>query len=60
MESQATTTSFNNDYFVLHTQEHYKLSQEEIDKAVSRHEREHPSGQKMKRLDTPQKTTPQR
>lgn len=58
METQDRTTSFNNDYFVFHSQEHYKLSQEEIDKAGRRLEREHPSGQKTNRRDTPQKTTP--
>lgn len=42
LETQATTNSFNDDYFVFHSQEHHELFQQEIDTAVRRHEREHP------------------
>ena len=58
METQATTNSFNNDYFVFHSLEHYNLSQEEINKAARRHEDEHASARKMNPKGTPQKSTP--
>ena len=58
METQATKTSFNNDYFVFHSRDHYMLVQEEIAKAVRQHEREHPSSEKMTTTPHPQKTTP--
>ena len=58
METQSTKTSFNNDYFVFHSRDHYMLVQEEIAKAVRRHEREHPSSEKMTTTPHPKKTTP--
>ncbi len=58
METQSTTTSFNDDYFVFHSLDHYMLAQEEIAKAVRQHESEHPSSEKMTTTPHPQKTTP--
>lgn len=58
METQATTNSFNNDYFVFHSLEHYKLSQEEIKEAARCHEDERASAQKMNPKGAPQKTAP--
>lgn len=45
METQSMITSFNDDYFVFHSQDHDLLAQEEIAKAVGQHEREHPSSE---------------
>jgi hypothetical protein len=58
MEAQAATSSYSSD--VLHPEAHKPLSQEIIAKAVARHQREHPCGQKMTAVPNPQKTTPRR
>jgi hypothetical protein len=34
MQTQATSTSFNNDYFVLHTQDRCRPSKEDMDRLV--------------------------
>ena len=54
METQPTRASFNDDYFVFHSRDHYMLVQEEIAKAVRQHEREHPSSEKMTTTPRPQ------
>ena len=56
METPEKQKPFASD--VLHSQEHSRLSVEEIAKAVARHKREHSREGKDKRL--PQKTAPRR
>jgi len=56
METQATSNAFYNDYIVQHSQDHFKLSEEQIVKAVRRHQREHPSRIKMSATSTPHET----
>jgi len=58
MATQTTATSYNSD--VLHIESHNRLSQEEIAKAVARHQREHPARAAMSAASKPQKTTPRR
>lgn len=54
MKAPATSNSFNSD--VLHSENHYRLSQEEVAKAVRRHQREHPSACIMNPAANPTKT----
>ena len=58
MEKQAATSSHSSD--VLQSEIHKPLSQEVIAKAVARHQREHPCGQKVTAAPNSQKTTPSR
>ena len=41
METPSTKPSFNDDYFVFHSRDYYRLILVEIDKGDQRHEREH-------------------
>jgi hypothetical protein len=56
MTDQTPTSRFSSD--VLHGDGRSKLSQEEIAKAVARHQREHPGRRTEKASAKPQKTAP--
>lgn len=58
MENPTPTHPISSD--VLHSTGHSRLSQEEIAKAVARHQREHPGGRTKNAAAKPQKTTPRR
>ena len=58
METPSTKPSFNDDYFVFHSRDYYRLILVEIDKGDQLHEREHPSREKMTTTPHPQKATP--
>lgn len=57
MQTQATSDSFYNDYFVLHSQPHYKLSKGEMANALPTQPRKPQSGEKTSTKLSPQKTT---
>ena len=56
MPTQTPTSPFSSD--VLHSTGHSKLSQEEIAKALARHQREHPGSRGKNAPARPQKPTP--
>lgn len=56
MSSSTTVSPCAGD--VLHSEHHSNLSQEEIAKAIARHQREHPSIRTMSAATKPSKTTP--
>ena len=58
MIDQTPTNAFSSD--VLHGDGRSKLSQEEIAKAVARHQREHPGSRTKNAPAKPQKATPRR
>jgi len=58
MADQTTTSPYSSD--VPHGDGHSKLSQEEIAKAVARHQREHPGSRTKNAPTKHQKTTPRR
>jgi hypothetical protein len=56
MATTSTPNSFTSD--VLHAENPSKLSQAEVDKAIARHQREHPAGRIVNPASKPKKATP--